>query len=94
MGLSNFGPSWRFLSVFFEFPKIKSSPKTEVSQITKYLNIRPILTAHKNIQKIKASMTCFAKLSYLHKQASYAATKIYCASDDITRFDGTITSFF
>jgi len=28
------------------------------------------------------------KLSYLHKQASYAATKIYCASDDITRFDG------
>ncbi len=27
----------------------------------------------------------FVKLSYLHKQESYAATKIYCASDDITR---------
>ena len=58
-GPSNFGPSWSFLWVFFEFPKIKSSPKTEVSQITKYLNISPILTSHNDIQKIIASKTCF-----------------------------------
>jgi hypothetical protein len=30
-------------------------------------------------------MTCFCKTSYLHKQASFTATKIYCASDDIPR---------
>jgi hypothetical protein len=71
--------------LFLEFPKIKSSPKTGVSQITKYLNANPILTSHNYIQKIIASMTRFFKLSYLHKQVSYATKKIYCASDDITR---------
>jgi hypothetical protein len=76
---------WSFLvisEVFLEFSKIKSSPKTGVSQITKYLKINPILTSHNYIQKIIASI--FVKLSYLHKQVSYAATKIYYASDDIT----------
>ncbi len=61
MCINNFGPSLRFLGVFVEFPKIKSSPKTGVSQITKYLNINPILTSHLYIQKIIASMTCFCK---------------------------------
>jgi hypothetical protein len=61
MCVNNFGSSQRFLGVFVEFPKIKSSPITGVSQITKYLNINPILTSHYYIQKIKASMTCFCK---------------------------------
>jgi len=61
MCLKNFGPSWRFLVLFLEFPKIKSSPKTGVSQITKYLNTNPILTSHNYIQKIIASMKCFCK---------------------------------
>jgi hypothetical protein len=53
MGLNKFGPSWRFLSAFSDFPKLKSSPKTGVSQITKYLNINPILTSQNSIQKLK-----------------------------------------
>ena len=61
MGLNNFGPSWIFLGVFLEFLKIMSSPKTGVSQITKYLNVNPILTSHNYKQKIIASMTCFCK---------------------------------
>jgi hypothetical protein len=48
MLLYNFSPSWRFLGFFWEFPKIKSSPKTGVSQITKFLNVSPILTSHNN----------------------------------------------
>jgi hypothetical protein len=79
MCLNNFGPSWR-LRFFFWISQNKV-----VTQITKYLNINPILTSHNYIQKITASMTCFVKLLYLYKQASYAATKIYGASDDITR---------
>jgi hypothetical protein len=59
MCLKNFGPSWRFLVLFLKFLKIKSSPKTGFSQITKYLNTNPILTSHNYVQKIKASMTCF-----------------------------------
>jgi hypothetical protein len=51
MCLNNFGPSCRFLGLFFEFQKIKS-PKTGVSQITKFFNINPILTSHNYIQKI------------------------------------------
>ncbi len=84
MCLNNFGPC-RFLGLFLEFQKIKSSPKTGVSQITKYFNINPILTSHNYIQKIIGAWLVFVKLSYLHKQESYAALKIYCASDDITR---------
>jgi hypothetical protein len=61
MCLNNFGPSWRFLGLFLEFPKIKSSPKIRISQITKYLNINPILTSHNYIQKIIATMACFCK---------------------------------
>jgi hypothetical protein len=61
MCLNNCGPSWRFLGVLLEFPKIKSSPKTGVSEITNYLNINPILTSHNYIQKIIASMTCFCE---------------------------------
>jgi hypothetical protein len=52
MCLNNFGPSCRFLGLFLEFQKIKLSPKTGVSQITKYFNINPILTSHNYIQKI------------------------------------------
>ncbi len=61
MCVNNFGSSRRFLGVFVEFSKIKSSPITGVSQITKYLNINPILTSYYYIQKIIASMTCFCK---------------------------------
>jgi hypothetical protein len=61
MWLKNFGPSWRFQMVILKFSKIKSSPKTGVTQITKYLNINPILTSHNYIQKIIASMTYFCK---------------------------------
>ncbi len=61
MCVHNFGLSRRFLGVFVELPKIKLSPKTGVSQITKYLNINPILRSHYYIQKIIASMTCFCK---------------------------------
>ncbi len=87
MGLDKFAPSWRFLSDFSEFPKIKSSSKTGVSRITKYLNINSILSP--NITKLYTenySMhDMFLTISYLHKQESYDATKIYCASDDIAR---------
>ncbi len=85
MCLNNFGPSCRFPGLFLEFQKIKSSPKTGVSQITKHFNINPILTSHNYIQKIIGAWHVFVKLLYLHKQESYAALKIYCASDDITR---------
>jgi hypothetical protein len=61
MGLSKFGPSWRYFSTFPEFPEIKSSPKTEIPQISKYLNIKHILTSNNYIQKIIASMTYFCK---------------------------------
>jgi hypothetical protein len=61
MCLNIFGPSWRFLGLFSEFLKIKSSPKTGVLQITNYLNINPILTLHNYVQKIIAHMTCFCK---------------------------------
>ncbi len=57
MCLKNFGPSWRFLVLFLEFAKIKSSPKTGVSQNTKYLNTNPILTSHNYIQKMYYSKT-------------------------------------
>jgi len=69
MGLNKFGPSWRFLSAFSEFPKIKSSPKTGVLQITKYLNINSILASQNYIQKIIASMTCFCK-NFISSQTS------------------------
>ncbi len=69
MGLNKFCPSWRFLSAFSEFPKKKSSPKTGVSQITKYLNINSILTSQNYIQKIIASMICFCK-KFISSQTS------------------------
>jgi hypothetical protein len=69
MGLNKFGPSWRYLAAFYEFPKIKSSPKTGVSQITKYLNINTILTSQNNMHKIIASMTCFCK-NFISSQTS------------------------
>jgi hypothetical protein len=75
MGFSNFGPSWSFLWFFFEFPKIKSSPKTEVSQITKYLNKSPILTSHNDIQKIIASKTCFCKTFISSKTSELCCDK-------------------
>jgi len=56
MCLKNFGPSWRFLVLFLEFPKIKSSPKTGVSQITKkYLNANPILPILPNLTVVPIS---------------------------------------
>ncbi len=58
-GLTKFGPACRFFSTFPEFPEIKSSPKTEIPQISKYLNINPILTSNNYSPKIIASMTCF-----------------------------------
>jgi len=79
--------------LFMEFLKIKSSPKTGVSQITNYLNINPILTSHNYKQKIIAHMTCFCFHIFINKGAMLkqkftvqVTTLPDC--DDITRFDG------